>query len=82
MASLPKCMKSGKVCFSKKEAQTKANQLEKLNNRQTRYYYHPDCDCWHISTVQDWKFQREKKQKRDKPKKFDKNKALQDNQSY
>lgn len=76
--ALPRCSVSEKVCFSKKDAQAKCNQLyKKLGKRETRCYPCPDCNWWHISTVKNWMTIIRKKGERPKKQKFNKNKALQ-----
>lgn len=49
---LPRCAETGKVCFNKKDAQTKRNTLKKRGReRNMRVYQCPHCDYWHLTSV-------------------------------
>ncbi len=55
---LPKCPESGKTCFSKKEAETSKNWMNRNGKRKyevKRIYHCEYCNCWHITHVQNWR---------------------------
>jgi len=47
---LPRCEETKKVCFNKKEAQTKRNKLSKRGRSATlRVYQCEYCNYWHLT---------------------------------
>lgn len=43
------CPESGKVMFTKREAQTRGNELMKAGRGRLRVYCCPHCNRWHLS---------------------------------
>jgi hypothetical protein len=49
----PRCEKTGKVKFLKRDAQSKVNQLVRLGvEKYLRAYHCPDCNFHHLTKVQ------------------------------
>ncbi len=47
--------KCGKVAFTKKDAQTKKNQLESIGKERMRIYQCDRQDCWHMTKLDKYK---------------------------
>lgn len=63
----PRCSKTGKVCFPKKDAETKRNSLKHEGRERTlRVYQCEYCDYWHLTHVSPYHYDNKRNNRKKK----------------
>lgn len=58
---IPYCSRSGKPCYDKRAATTAANLRYKEAHIRLRIYPCPDCNWWHLTKTNYWKYPKRKR---------------------